>query len=119
MKKIYLNLTGQTASDYQLQWSADKLNWEKVTATNPSTEINPEEEIDWEADDTIEKLHIKFRKQNIISNSDLRGNDTRSVKGNAKKGAYAEQDSYTIKVKPANGGPTEEYDPEIYTPPKS
>ena len=115
-KIIYLKLTGSNPN-YQLQWSADQRTWSKVEANSPSTEVESNDELDWSADDSIDKIKIKFDNGNIIPNGNISDNDSKlpkgKVKSNAPKGA---SDSYTIKVKPADGGPSGEYDPDIRTP---
>jgi hypothetical protein len=94
-------------------------DWQKVTPSNPSTEITPDEDIEWVADSaSIEKLSIKFKNEKIFSNSKLSGNDTRKVKGKSKKDCWDSSDSYIIKAKPTGKGGFKEYDPEIKTPPK-
>ncbi len=119
MKTIYLKLIPKDKNDYELNWSYTNSNWQKVTPHDPITEINPEEDIEWVADsESIEKLSIKFKKQNIFSNAKLSGNDTRKVKGKSEKDCWDSKDSYIIKAKPTGKGGFKEYDPEIKTPPK-
>lgn len=114
---IYLKLVG-TKKDYELQWSYDQETWEKVTPTSPSTELDSDDELDWDADDSIKKIQIKFKKGNIIPNSILSGENTRKIRGRVKRGlAKGLKDSYTIKVQPAGGGGLKEYDPDVHTPP--
>lgn len=114
---IYLKLTGSNPT-YQLQWSGDQTNWQKVTATSPSTQLDSDDELDWDADDSIQKVQIKFNKGNIIPNGNIRDNDTKKPKGTVSNGVGRNlSDSYTIKVQPAGGGGLKEYDPEIKTPP--
>lgn len=115
-KIIYLKLIG-SKPDYQLQWSEDQSRWQKVTATSPSTQLDSNDELDWDADDSIQKVQIKFNKGNIIPNGNIRDNDTKRPKGTVKNGVGRNlSDSYTIKVQPAGGGGLKEYDPEITTP---
>ncbi|NND63334.1 MAG: hypothetical protein HKN48_09085 [Flavobacteriaceae bacterium] len=115
-KIIYLKLTG-SKPDYQLQWSYDQSTWAKVQPKSPSTEIKPGDELDWNADESISKMKIKFAKGNIISNKDISGNDSKNPKGRVKNGVgQGLSDSYTITVKPSDGGSTGEYDPDIKTP---
>lgn len=115
-KMIYLKLEG-TGKSRVLQWSYDGNRWAKVEPNSPSTEIEPGDEVDWEGDDSISKLKIKFDKGNIIPNKDVRGNDSRTPKGRVKSdAAKGSSDSYTITVKPADGGPTGEYDPDLKVP---
>ncbi|MFT6865241.1 MAG: hypothetical protein ACJA08_000058 [Cyclobacteriaceae bacterium] len=116
-KTIYLKLDG-AKPNYQLQWSYDNVTWAKVTATNPTTEVDSDDELDWDADDSIGKIKINFTKGNIIPNSGVTGNDTKKPKGKALKNlAKGLSDAYTIKVQPAGGGGLEEYDPKVSTPP--
>ncbi|MEP0368569.1 MAG: hypothetical protein ABJN36_16950 [Cyclobacteriaceae bacterium] len=116
-KTIFLKLIG-AKPDYQLQWSYDQKTWAKVEPTSPSTELDSGDELDWESDDSIQKIQIKFKKGNIISNRNLSGNDSKKVKGIAKSGlAKGLTDPYTIKVQPAGGGGLKEYDPDVNTPP--
>lgn len=115
-KTIYLKLVN-SKPDYQLQWSDDQRTWTKVTATSPSTTVNSDDELDWDADDSIQKIQIKFNKGNIIPNGNVRDNDTKAPKGTVINGVGKNlTDSYTIKVQPAGGGGLKEYDPEIVTP---
>ncbi|MEQ9229658.1 MAG: hypothetical protein RIF46_03180 [Cyclobacteriaceae bacterium] len=115
-KTIYLKLTG-SKPEYQLQWSYDQSTWAKVQPNSPSTEVNAGDELDWDADDSIAKVKIKFKKGNIIPNGNISGNDSKHPKGQVPSGvANKLSDSYTITVKPADGGPTGEYDPDIKTP---
>ncbi len=115
-KVIYLKLTGSKPS-YELQWSYDQRTWAKVEPTSPSTEVHPEDELDWDADDSIAKVKIKFKKGNIIPNGNLSGNDSKKPVGRVKKGVKKGiSDSYTITVKPADGGPVGQYDPELKVP---
>lgn len=116
IKTIYLKLVGNKP-DYQLQWSYDQQSWAKVEPTSPSTELDSDDELDWDADDSIQKVQIKFDKGNIIPNGNIRDNDTKKPKGRVKNGVgRGLSDSYTIKVQPAGGGGLKEYDPDIKTP---
>lgn len=118
MKTIYLTLKG-SKQNYELNWSYDKRSWDKVTESSPSTQIDPDEELDWECDDdTIKKIQIKCKKGNIIPNGNISGNESKKVKGRSKKDCWDQSDNYTIKVQPADGGGLKEYDPELKTPPK-
>ncbi len=115
-KTIYLKLTG-SKPEYQLQWSYDQRTWAKVEPTSPSTDVNPGDELDWDADDSISNVKIKFKSGNIIPNGNISGNDTKKPKGNVKADASkGSTDSYTIKVKPAAGGGYQEYDPDLKVP---
>lgn len=115
-KTIYLKLIG-SQPNYQLQWSYDQTTWAKVEATSPSTDVNPGDEVDWDADDSIENVKIKFKNGNIIPNGNITGNDTKKPKGNVKSdAAKGSSDTYTIKVKPTAGGGYQEYDPDLKVP---
>jgi hypothetical protein len=115
-KTIYLKLVN-SKPDFQLQWSEDQTTWTKVTATSPSTVVDSGDELDWDADDSIQKIQIKFAKGDIIPNSNVRGNDSKTPKGTVIDGVAKNlTDTYTIKVQPAGGGGLKEYDPEIQTP---
>ena len=113
---IHLRLTG-TNPDYELQWSYDQSTWSKVQPNSPSTEVDSDDNLDWSADDTIQKVKIKFDKGNIIPN--VSDDDTKDPKGKVKSNvARGLTDSYTIKVQPSGGGGLKEYDPDIKTPTK-
>ncbi len=116
-KTIFLKLIG-AKPNYQLQWSYDNKIWAKVTPMDPITQVDADDELDWDADDSIGKVKINFTKGNIIPNNAVTGNDTKKPKGKALKNlAKGLTDSYTIKVQPAGGGGLKEYDPKISTPP--
>lgn len=115
-KTIYLKLEGSNPN-YQLQWSYDRKTWAKVEPNSPSTQVDSGDELDWSADASIDKVKIKFAKGNIIPNGKISGNDGKTPKGTVVNGVGKNlTDTYTIKVKPADGGPTGEYDPDINTP---
>jgi hypothetical protein len=115
--KFYLKLQGSNPN-YQLMWSTDQSNWSKVQPNSPSTTVDSEDEMEWEADDdTIDSVTVHFNNGNIISNGSLNGNNSKKVSGRVPKNvAHKLTDTYTIKVKPAAGGSVAEYDPDIKTP---
>lgn len=119
-KKIYLTLTGSNPN-YQLKWNNDNgSTWTKVGPTSPSTTVEANDEVEWIADGTIDKVKIKFKKGDIISNNDITGNDGKDPKGKVKSNVgKGLTDTYTIKVKPHAGGSQKEYDPDIKTPPET
>ncbi len=115
-KIIYLKLKGAKPT-YELQWSYDQRTWAKVEPSSPSTEVQPGDEVDWEADESIAKMKIKFKKGNIIPNGNISGNDSKKPIGRVSTGAKKGiSDSYTITVKPADGGPAGQYDPDLKIP---
>ncbi len=115
--KFYLKLQGSNPN-YQLMWSTDQRTWAKVQSNSPSTIVDSDDELEWDVDDdTIDNIKIQFAKGNIISNGNVQGNNTKKVQAQVPNGVGKNlTDSYTIKVKPANGGPVGEYDPDIRTP---
>ena len=113
---IYLKLVGSNPN-YQLQWSTDQSTWTKVGPTSPSNTVDSGDEMIWQADDTIDKVKIKFTNGDIISDGSITGNDGKAPKGTVKQNVPRKlTDTYTIKVKPSAGGPSSEYDPDIKTP---
>jgi hypothetical protein len=115
--KFYLKLQGSNPN-YQLMWSTNQSSWHKVQPDSPSTTVDSDDQMEWEADDaTIDNLNIQFNHGNIISNGSLHGNNSKNVTGSIPQNvAHKLTDTYTIKVKPAAGGPVAEYDPGIQTP---
>lgn len=113
--KYYLRLENN-----QLQWSTDQSNWSKVTPTSPSTTVDSDDEMEWETnDDNIQWIKVRFSGGNIIPNGNVNGNQSKQVRANVPNGiAKGLSDSYTITVKPSNGGAPGEFDPDIQTPPK-
>lgn len=114
---INLKLVESSKNDFELQWSEDGRVWSKVTPSSPTTTLTSDVELDWNADDSIKKIQIKFKNGSIIPNGAISGNDSKKVKGRCKKRVeYGLSDTYTIKVQPAKGGGMKEYDPIIKTP---
>jgi hypothetical protein len=99
-------------------WSTDQRTWAKVQSNSPSTTVDSDDELEWDVDDdTIDNIKIQFAKGNIISNGSVRGNNSKKVQAQVPNGVARNlTDSYTIKVKPANGGAVGEYDPDVKTP---
>lgn len=113
---INLRLVSSGKKSYELQWD-DEGTWTKVSADSPTTTVNSGDEIDWVGDDSIKKMKIKFTKGDIIPNDCVSGNDSDCPKGQCNRDlGPGLSDSYTITVKPADGGPTGEYDPKVKTP---
>jgi hypothetical protein len=115
--KFYLKLQGSNPN-YQLMWSTNQSSWSKVQPNSPSTTVDSDDELEWEADDaTIDNITIQFNQGNIISNRSLHGNNSKKVSGKVPQNVQHKlSDTYTIKVKPATGEPVSEYDPDIKTP---
>lgn len=114
---IKLKLVESGKNDFELQWSNDGKTWSKVTERSPKTVLESGDELDWDADDSIKKIKIKFKKGNIIANKSILENDTKCPRGGCGRSlAMGLKDTYTIKVQPANGGAIKEYDPIVETP---
>lgn len=115
--KIFLKLVG-SKPDYQLQWSYDQRTWAKVQPNSPSTQVDSDDTLEWDVDDeSIDFIQIRFDKGNIIPNGSVRGNGSKQARAQVPNNVGRNlSDSYTISVKPANGGGVSEYDPDIKTP---
>ncbi len=101
----------------QLQWENNG-EWTAVSRNSPSTSLDEGDEIDWDGDDTIKKIKIKFEKGNIIPNSDIRDNDTKKVKASPKRGLGTQKlsDKYDITAYPEGGGKPVTVDPDVNYP---